>query len=201
MFKNKKLIVLIITALLGAVGFKVSQNTVAEFVDPFVQSETKLETKETTNPTPTDTKTEEQPNTTSAPPATQTKSFEKEELEHQTKQGSFKQEFNKASAISPQRRVHILMGDRTGGGHMFGAGKPCKSEFPSDWDEDKIIDTIDLIAANDNANWEQQRNGYHVREQMIEGVKVRVVKGRKNEQVITAYPLNMGRNPCPANDN
>lgn len=105
-----------------------------------------------------------------------------------------------ANYISPQRKVHILRGDRTGGGHMYGVGKPCKSEFPQHWDEDKIINEINLVAANDNLKWEQQNNGYHVAESYIDGVKVRVVKGRHNKQVITAYPLNTGRNPCPAND-
>jgi len=111
------------------------------------------------------------------------------------------EEFNRASAISPQRRTHILYGDATGGGHLFGTGKPCKSEFPKHWDEETIIKEVDLIAANDNLNWEQQRNGYYVTEQKVGTVNVRVVKGRKNEQVITAYPTNVPRNPCPANDN
>jgi len=187
MLKNKKLIVLIITALLGAVGFKVSQNTVSEFVDPFIKEETVVKTPITQQET--------KESAPAALPQTSAPSSNQEAT-----QPKAKQDFNKASAISPQRRVHILMGDHTGGGHMFGAGKPCKSEFPSDWNEEKIIDTIDLIAANDNGTWEKQRNGYHVREQMVEGVKVRVVKGRQNAQVITAYPLNTGRNPCPAND-
>ncbi len=214
--KNKKIIVLIITALLGAVGFKVSQSEVESYVAPLLEE--KAEVAQTPQAPRQD---KEQPThridipqegkpaveyTPSAPPEHEGQYSQEDELEHQQKQGTFDQEtttqqFNKASAISDQRRVHILMGDRTGGGHMFGAGKPCKSEFPSDWDEDKIIETIDLIAANDNASWEKQRNGYHVSEQMVEGVKVRVVKGRQNESVITAYPLNTGRNPCPANDN
>lgn len=110
------------------------------------------------------------------------------------------QDFNKASAISPQRRAHILYGDATGGGHMFGAGKPCKSEFPKHWDEDTIIKEVELIAANDNLNWEEQRNGYYVTEQKVGTVNVRVVKGRENKKVITAYPTNVPRTPCPAND-
>ena len=111
-----------------------------------------------------------------------------------------KPEFDKVSTISPQRRVHILHGDATGGGHIYGAGKPCKSEFPQNWNENKIIEEVELIASNDNLNWEKQRNGYHVAETNRDGVKIRVVKGRENKQVITAYPLNTGRNPCPAND-
>ena len=116
------------------------------------------------------------------------------------------QEFNKASVISPQRRVHILYGDKTGGGHRHGAGKPCKSEFPADWSDDAIIETIEHIAANDNLDWKKQRNGYYVTEKNVEGLRVRVVKGRDAESVITAYPTNVKRNACPtrrhpANDN
>jgi hypothetical protein len=108
--------------------------------------------------------------------------------------------FNKASHISDDRRIHILYGDATGGGHLYGTGKPCKSEFPKSWNKETVIKEVDLIAANDNLNWEQQRNGYYVTEQSVGTVKVRVVKGRNGEDVITAYPTNMKRNPCPAND-
>ncbi len=104
--------------------------------------------------------------------------------------------------ISPQRRIHILHGDKTGGGHKFGAGKPCKSEFPQDWDENEILETVTMIAANDNADWRQEDNGYHVTEQTENNVKVRVVLGPNKQRVITAYPTNVPRNPCPAaNDN
>ena len=117
--------------------------------------------------------------------------------------GGISGDFNKASRISPQRREHILHGDATGGGHMHGAGKPCKSEFPEHWDEDTIIKEVELIAANDNLAWQQQRNGYYVTEQKVGSLKVRVVKGRNGKDVITAYPTNVKRNPCPrhANDN
>lgn len=111
------------------------------------------------------------------------------------------QDFTKASMITSERRIHILYGDATGGGHKFGTGSPCKSEFPERWDDDTIIKEIELIAANDNLNWKQQRNGYYVSEQKVGAVKIRVVKGRKNKQVITAYPTNTERNPCPTNDN
>ena len=60
---------------------------------------------------------------------------------------------------------------------------------------------VELIAANDNLNWEQQRNGYYVTEQRVGSINVRVVKARNAEDVITAYPINVQRNPCPANDN
>ena len=112
-----------------------------------------------------------------------------------------KEAFNDASLISPKRRAHILYGDATGGGHLYGTGKACKSEFPKNWNEDTIIKEIKLIAANDNLNWKKQNNGYYVAEQQVGTVNVRVIKGRQNKQIITAYPTNTPRNPCPANDN
>ena len=99
---------------------------------------------------------------------------------------------------------HILYGNESGGGHLSGVGKPCKSEFPSDWDEQEVIDTVKKIAANDNLPWKRQDNGYYVAEKMEDGIRVRVVLGREKKKVITAYPTNVERNPCPphsANDN
>lgn len=172
--KGKKgLIVLAIVTLLGWAGITVSENDVSNIVSVFVEEDQTAEADMT-------------PNEGTTTP--------------ETSQPRAKGDFNKASAISPQRRAHILYGDATGGGHMFGTGKPCKSEFPKHWDEDTIIKEVDLIAANDNLNWEQQRNGYYVTEQKVGTVKVRVVKGRENKNVITAYPTNVPRNPCPAND-
>jgi hypothetical protein len=106
--------------------------------------------------------------------------------------------------ITDEARMHILRGDERGGGHAFGAGKPCKSEFPATWSNDEIIEHVQKIAANDNLKWKKQDNGYYVSEQMVSGVKVRVVLDRERDDVVTAYPLNTGRNPCvrkPANDN
>lgn len=110
---------------------------------------------------------------------------------------------DKNITVSAARQEHILRGDATGGGHGFGTGKPCKSEFPKEWSNDEIIDTVELIASNDNLPWMQQRNGYYIAEDMVDGVKVRVVLNRQRDDVITAYPTNVKRNPCPvpANDN
>lgn len=105
--------------------------------------------------------------------------------------------------ITTRAQHHILQGDEGGGGHMHGANKPCKSEFPEDWDAAYIISTVQQVAANDNVDWKQQVNGYYVGEQSVDGIKVRVVLDREKESVITSYPVNVPRNPCPnpANDN
>ena len=107
--------------------------------------------------------------------------------------------------LTDQRKTHILYGDGRGGGHKYGAGVPCKSEFPKYWDEEMILSTAKKIAANDNLGWEQQNNGYYVAEAKEDGVNVRVVLGPQKRNIITSYPTNMPRNPCPpkrpANDN
>lgn len=108
-------------------------------------------------------------------------------------------------SVSEQSKIHILHGDKTGGGHQFGAGKPCKSEFPKEWSGDDIIANIEHIASNDNLPWRKQKNGYYTAEETVEGVRVRVVLNGRRSDVVTAYPVNTGRNPCPprapANDN
>ena len=81
-------------------------------------------------------------------------------------------------------------------GIKFGAGRPCKSEFPEDWDDTKIINTTKRIAANDNLDWRREDNGYYVTETMHDDVKIRVVLGPEKRKVITSYPLNTRRNPC-----
>jgi hypothetical protein len=100
--------------------------------------------------------------------------------------------------LSQKRIQHILYGDQSGGGHKFGAGIPCKSEFPSYWTDQDIIDTVKALAANDNAGWEKQNNGYYTAEQNTQdGTRVRVVLDREGDDIITAYPVNTRRNACP----
>jgi hypothetical protein len=102
-----------------------------------------------------------------------------------------------APSLSAQRIRHILYGDETGGGHVYGLSLPCKSEFPPDWSDDDIIATVQALAANDNMKWKQQENGYYVAERSVKGVRVRVVLDREKDDIITAYPTNRPRNPCP----
>lgn len=105
--------------------------------------------------------------------------------------------------LSSARENHILSGDVKGGGHRYGANKPCKSEFPKSWSDSYILNTVKTIAANDNLDWDQQRNGYYTAEDMIGAIRVRVVLAEDQQRIITAYPVNVQRNPCPAaaNDN
>ena len=176
--KSKKaILVAIIVAILSWAGYTVTENDVNQYVDIVMPNEGGEVQQE----------------------AQKIEPAKNEPVNTRSQQ--VKEDFNRASVISDQRRTHILYGDATGGGHLHGTGKPCKSEFPAHWDEETILKEVELIASNDNLSWEQQRNGYHVVEQKVGIVKVRVVKGRDNEQVITAYPVNVPRNPCPSNDN
>lgn len=106
-------------------------------------------------------------------------------------------------ALTTQAENHMLYGDNRGGGHLHGTGKDCKSEFPAAWDADEVITHVKQVAANDNLHWEKQQNGYHVAEQMVENIRVRVVLNQDRTKIVTAYPTNVKRNPCPkaANDN
>ena len=100
--------------------------------------------------------------------------------------------------ISKEAQAHILHGDKSGGGHMFGTGKPCKTEFPKDWNEAEIIGTIRKVAANDNLKWKKQRNGYYTATDKIDDVKVRVVLDKERDDIVTAYPVNVKANACKA---
>lgn len=98
--------------------------------------------------------------------------------------------------LTAAREQHILYGDAKGGGHHHTANRPCKSEFPEDWSEEAIISTVKKLAANDNAHWQKEDNGYYVSEQKYQTLKLRIVLNQSRERIITAYPTNVKRNPC-----
>ena len=182
--RQKAALIAIIIVVLGWAGYTVTKEQVEPYVDQALQTTEQVaqvadDAKETF--------------------------FQKEEEEKlaETEPAAaaiLQEDFNEASLVSDERRQHILFGDASGGGHLYGVGKPCKSEFPEYWSEDAIIKEIELIAANDNLSWRQEDNGYYVTEENVGNVRVRVVKNRDNTQVITGYPVNVERNPCPAND-
>jgi len=100
--------------------------------------------------------------------------------------------------LSEKRIKHILYGDETGGGHKHGMNKPCKSEFPEDWPDEKIITAIKKIATDETIKWKQQDNGNFVANAREDDLKIRIVLKEDRSEVITAYPTNVPRNPCNA---
>ena len=96
---------------------------------------------------------------------------------------------------TPERRKHILYGDKTGGGHKYGTGKAGKSEFPKSWSDDKIIHVISITARDKASQCKTQRNGYCKIDERIENIDLRVILGRDKKFIITGYPTNTRRNP------
>lgn len=92
-----------------------------------------------------------------------------------------------ALRIPPERAIHILDGDATGGGHRYGVGVPGKTEFPANWDDAKIIDKILSVArAPDSANL--QRNGRWLAEGVRDQIAIAVII-TTDGRIWSAYPL------------
>jgi hypothetical protein len=98
--------------------------------------------------------------------------------------------------IDQRGAVHILWGDRRdSGGHLW-PGNPNKTPFPQDWKERRILDTASEIFMDPKTPWRPSPNGRTwLTEVQIQGVEVRVVTDRTRERVISAYPVNLPRNP------
>ncbi len=94
--------------------------------------------------------------------------------------------------VRPDRATHILDGDKAGGGHRSGTGKPNKSEFPSNWDDAKIKHEISDVATDPAAHREVQGKDTVV-EGTRDGVDIRVIV--RNGEIHAAYPTNLPRNP------
>ncbi len=95
------------------------------------------------------------------------------------------------ATVSPERRIHILGGDRYGGGHRFGTGKAGKTEFPSNWSDDKIIDEVESVA-NDPASKRDVQPGGRIKvEGNRDGVEIRVILEPDGITIVTAFPTNL----------
>jgi hypothetical protein len=106
-------------------------------------------------------------------------------------------EENRRATVGPDRRRHILDGDRTGGGHRPGSGAPGKSEFPFGWSDDKIIAAIEDVANSPASIRTLGRDNRTVVDGTREGVNIRVIIGSDGRTVITGYPTNAPRNARP----
>lgn len=91
-----------------------------------------------------------------------------------------------ALRMPPERAIHILDGDATGGGHRYGTGRPGKTEFPAGWDEDKIAGSI-LSVARSPDSVILQRNGRWKAEGVRDDVMLAVVI-MADGRIWTAYP-------------
>jgi len=92
-----------------------------------------------------------------------------------------------ALRMSPERAVHILDGDATGGGHRYGTGSPGKTEFPASWDENNITDSILSVARSPDSAI-LQRNGRWKAEGVRDEVMLTVII-TADGRIWSAYPL------------
>ena len=94
-----------------------------------------------------------------------------------------------ALRVTPERLTHILDGDATGGGHRHGTGKPGKTEFPVDWDDRKVTDTLlDVARQPDRVPGHQEWNGRWVARGTRDDVEVVVVVARDG-RIWSGWPL------------
>ena len=93
------------------------------------------------------------------------------------------------ATVSPGRRVHILDGDRTGGGHRAGTGISGKSEFPASWSDNKIISEIESVANNASSIRRPGARGRTLVSGIRDGVAILVVPGADNSFIITGQPI------------
>jgi hypothetical protein len=103
--------------------------------------------------------------------------------------------------VSPERRVHILDGDADGGGggHRHGVGKPGKTEFPANWDDEKVIATVlDVARKPDKPPTHQDWNDTWLCAGTRDNVEVTAVIERSGD-ILTGWPEEGGpgvvRNP------
>ncbi len=89
--------------------------------------------------------------------------------------------------VTASRRIHILDGDRTGGGHRAGAGKG-RSEFPAAWSDDVIINAIEAVANDPSSARAPGRNGKILLTGARSGLSITVVADPSNGSVVTGYP-------------
>ncbi len=92
------------------------------------------------------------------------------------------------------RRDHIL------NRHRAGAGKAGKTEFPTNWNDDKIMDEVNRIANDPNAAGGLGKWDSPYKTGTVDGIDIRVDFYPANHpnyagQVSTAYPTNVTPNP------
>src|SRR5262249_49325470 len=104
--------------------------------------------------------------------------------------------------VTPERRKHILDGDggeKGGGGHRPGTGRPGKTELPESWSDEKIIHEISDVATDPALRPEPVKGGRTKTDGFRDGVMIRVILDR-NGHIITGYPVYRSRIPMNVNE-
>jgi uncharacterized protein RhaS with RHS repeats len=107
----------------------------------------------------------------------------------------------KPSLIDKEGEKHILDGDgdAKGGGHRNGTGKPGKSEFPSDWSDEKVLGEISDVATDPESTVVTQPDGRIISQGTRDGIDIKTVQepALRGGRIVTGYPTNTPKNPKP----
>ena len=92
---------------------------------------------------------------------------------------------------------HILDGDKDGGGHGPERNQPGKSQFPSDWSDNDVMNAISDVVTDPDSKTKNARDGRTKTSGKRKGIKIDVITGNSEEsgRIITAWPNNVPRNP------
>ncbi|MBS0631893.1 MAG: EndoU domain-containing protein [Verrucomicrobia bacterium] len=96
---------------------------------------------------------------------------------------------------SPQRTIHILDGDATGGGHRAGTGISGKTEFPASWSDAKIMHEISDVVTDPTLGWSKGKNGNWIVKGTCEGIDIKVIVKKDGSDIVSGYPTNTPKNP------
>ncbi|MBK8188088.1 MAG: EndoU domain-containing protein [Cellvibrio sp.] len=101
------------------------------------------------------------------------------------------------SILDSKAATHILDGDGpSSGGHRYGTGMPGKTEFPQDWNDQKIKNSVSEIATDPNLSWSKpDSRGYIETTKIVDNIEIKVVVDTRKGRIVTAYPTNTPRNP------
>ena len=82
------------------------------------------------------------------------------------------------------------------GGHRFGTSQPGKTEFPQNWDDNKVIYDISDVATDPNSSWgAPQSNGNIPITGSRDGIDIKVIYDPNNDRIVTEFPTNTPKNP------
>jgi len=99
------------------------------------------------------------------------------------------------ATLADDRRKHILDGDRRNkGGHEPGRGTPGNSEFPADWSDEKVVETIKDVANDPASTRRPAEGGRTFVNGTRDGVDIELIIGRDGKAIVTGYLTNIPKN-------
>ncbi|MHA6902885.1 beta strand repeat-containing protein [Ralstonia syzygii subsp. celebesensis] len=106
---------------------------------------------------------------------------------------------DKPSLLDAKGETHVLDGDgpSKGGGHRAGTGKSGKSEFPTNWSDEKLKGEISDVATDPSSVRTPQSNGRIKVQGTRDGIDITVIveSPSRGGRIVTGFPTNTPRNP------